>query len=88
MRILSRLLRITLEIAVFLFVIYLMTFILFVTITDKIEWNIFKSEALPEFLIFICVALPISILVRFLLYKGKKKNVLSKDNMGNDIIDN
>jgi membrane protease YdiL (CAAX protease family) len=82
MNILARFIKLVIEAVVLIAFIYLMTVINLYKSTGKIDWNIFKSEALPQFLIFSLIALPIIITVEFLWNRRKKKNVQIEDSKG------
>ena len=50
--------------------------------TGRIDWNIFKSEALPELLIFCLIAIPIIIALQYLWYGAKKKRSIQREEKG------
>ncbi len=63
-------------IAILVFVIfcYLMTVINLYKSTGKIEFNIFKSEALTDWLLFVAIALPLFYLLKHFLKNKKREN--------------
>jgi hypothetical protein len=78
----SRFFKTALAYILFLVFLYFMTVINLYKSTKRIDWKVFRSEALPEFLIFCLVAIPIIITLQYLWYRAKKKRSIQGEEKG------